>query len=112
MSRSYHVKSYSLLSAEEKIRQYLEALADQQRIGLRLNEEQGDHLIKQLQKLRKNLEATYRRRGTSLVTANGECLIMAYHVGSYDNQRLSNSLKSAIWSPDTSTVENRQYSYY
>lgn len=110
MSRSYHVKSYTLLSAEEKIRQYLEALADQQRIGLRLNEAQGNHLIKQLQKLRKNLEATYRRGGTTLVTANGECLITAYHVGSYDNQRISNGLKSGDWSPDTSTVQCRQYS--
>ena len=110
MSRSYHVKSYTLLTAEEQVCQYLEALADQQRIGLRLNEEQGNHLIKQLQKLRKNLEATYRRGGTTLVTANEECLITAYHVGSYDNQRLSNSLKSGNWLPDSSTVENRQYS--
>lgn len=91
MSRSHHIKSYSSKTAEDRIRLFLVEIAEKNSIGISATSRDYDILIHSLRKLRKQIEAVYRRGGTTAVLL-GDRLITAYRAGSFNTRKIEQEL--------------------
>lgn len=85
MTHSQHNKCHSQMSAMKKVRNYLEAVSNEMGFSALITDEDCDDLIKSLNKIRRRIEATYRRGGTTVVSIDDR-LITVYRFAHYDDR--------------------------